>query len=551
MKLPTEIFLQVLQNLRNRDLKVVRLASKHFSACAAEFLFRKMYISKQKEDLDAFEAFTNHPLIRKCVKTLEYDAVGLPADFSETSYYERLWYQVATMLPHSEHHEPFSSPDPQINQFVSHCRNAPSTATDSPIRFEERKRYIAQHQEEFMELAFIKRGYRKWMERATFERLHMQDQDFLGVLIPGLQKLDHLDSVSLNGEWCYVWHLGDTPTRGFYGSLLQRKWNPLIVLPLNWHYHYADPSYNSAGRFWTITTALSMASKQPRVFRCKAEMSPSAFFITGEHSHPDDCMVACASRVITCLERLSLCIRRYLSFSNHPHELESHEKLTGLQEMLKHVQRLRTLEVNLLWADRRRSLRVRGAIKKVIWKTFRYDLVFPISGKWESLTTISIGSFTIHLHELVELLFIKAPNLRRVHLDNIRLLEGTWQAMIELFKYGLRSLDDFQIDEFTRLFHCQQINVLVPWETQDVFAELKNYILNGCDNLNLRHPCLRPEEPIQKSLEYLPELLRECERKGRQGALAAKVVQSQIDYSTRAYQQWKLLNPEETVDEQA
>lgn len=429
MKLPTELFLQVLQNLPNRDLKVVRLASKEFSACAAEFLFRKLYISKQKEDLDAFEAFTNHPLIRKCVKTLEYDAVAFPADFSDSSYYERLWFQVEGMLRSSEKKEPFVSPDPQINEFLSHCRNAPSAAPD---RHEEQERYRAQHQEEFMELDFIRRGYRKCMERATFERLHMQDQDFLDVLIPGLEKLDHLDCVNLNGEWRYLWYLGDAISRGYSGSLLKRNWKPFLVLPLNWNNTRSDLSCGPTGRFWTIITALSMASKQPRVFRCKGRMSPSAFVITAESSRPDNGMVACGCKVVACLQRFSLDIAKSPSPFDDLHELESHDKLTGLQEMLKNMLRLRTLELNLPWVDRHRSLRPRK-----IWRSFRYDLIFPNSRIWESLTAVSIGSFTIHLHELVELLFIKVPNLHRLHLDNIKLLEGTWQAMIELFKYGL------------------------------------------------------------------------------------------------------------------
>lgn len=561
MKLPTELFLQVLQNLPNRDLKAVRLASQEFSVCAAEFLFRKMYISKQKEDLDAFEGFTNHPLIRKCVKTLEYDAVVFPADFSETSYYEGLWYHVMSSLKFSERLKPFVSPDSQINDFVSHCRNAPgtpSTATDPQTLIEEADRYIeerdryrAQYQEGFMEFDFIKRGYHEWMERATFERLHMQDQDFLSVLVPGLKKLDHLDSVNLEGGWRYGPDLrDDIRIREYYGSLLQRKWKPFVVRPLSWYHRYSNPSYGPTGRFWAITTALSMASKQPRVFKCESRMLPSALAITAESSGPDDGMVACGCRVFACLQHFNLHMQNYPSHWEDLHELELHEKLTGLQKMLRHMLQLRTLEFNLPWTDWRRSSFPRRP-KPLMFKSFRYDLVFPKSTTWESLTTVSIGSFTMHLHEMIGLLFINVPNLRRVHLDDIRLLEGTWQAVIELFKYGLRSLEDFQIDKFTQLFHCQQMNVLVAWELQDVWGDLKNYILNGRDNLNLRHPCLQPEDPVQKSLEYLPELLRECERKGRKGSLAARVVQGQIEYSRQAYQQWEFMKSEAIVDEQA
>ena len=125
MHLPTELLLQVLQNLPNQDLEVVRLASKEFSASAAEFLFRKLHISKQKEDLDAFEEFTNHPIIRKCVETLEYTAIGFPIGMTEAENYRRLWYQVVSMLDISDCEIEFDEPDPQINEFGRHRANAP------------------------------------------------------------------------------------------------------------------------------------------------------------------------------------------------------------------------------------------------------------------------------------------------------------------------------------------------------------------------------------------------------------------------------------------
>lgn len=94
MYLPTELLLQILQSLSNRDLKAVRPASKELSVCATEYLFHIVYISKQREDLDAFEEFTNHPIIRKCVKTLSYDAVGFCTEYTEEKYYRDLWFAI-------------------------------------------------------------------------------------------------------------------------------------------------------------------------------------------------------------------------------------------------------------------------------------------------------------------------------------------------------------------------------------------------------------------------------------------------------------------------
>ena len=66
--------------------------------------------------------------------------------------------------------------------------------------------------------------------------------------------------------------------------------------------------------------------------------------------------------------------------------------------------------------------------------------------------------------------------------------------MTELFKYGLRSLVEFQIMGF--LYHCEQSNSLVAWEIHHLLLiELKNYTLNGREDLELRHPCLRAEDP--------------------------------------------------------
>lgn len=152
--------------------------------------------------------------------------------------------------------------------------------------------YIAQHQEDFMEFGFIKKGYRKWMERATFEKLHVRDQEFLDVLVPELQKLDHLDTVNLCGEWRSYRTFG-FPNLGT-GSLLRRNWDPFILEPLSWCWRdsYKIDPYRPTGRFWATTTALSRASKRPRIFQCVDTISPSAFEMTTQIGRPERSMLA-------------------------------------------------------------------------------------------------------------------------------------------------------------------------------------------------------------------------------------------------------------------
>ena len=159
--------------------------------------------------------------------------------------------------------------------------------------------------------------------------------------------------------------------------------------------------------------------------------------------------------------------------------------MTDLQEMLSYMPGLENLELKLPWTA--------GDINRA-GLALQYEIIFPESRLWECLTTSSISSLVIHLHELVELLFLKVPNLRHLRLDDISVLEGTWQAVTELFKYGLRFLVEFQFMGF--LYQCGQSNSLVAWEIHRLFLiELKNYILNGREDLESRHPCLRAEDP--------------------------------------------------------
>ena len=60
-------------------------------------------------------------------------------------------------------------------------------------------------------------------------------------------------------------------------------------------------------------------------------------------------------------------------------------------------------------------------------------------------------------------------------------------------------------------------------------GDVENCVLKCRDNLDLRHPCLAPEDPIQMCLDYVLELLRHCERNGTHGSLAARLVQGQMD----------------------
>lgn len=93
MDLPNEIFLHILKSLEKCDLKSARLVSKTWTAFAAEFLFDQVYVSVHPENLEVFEAITQHALLSKCVKTLIYDAVDFVENYTKDQYIRGLWTQ--------------------------------------------------------------------------------------------------------------------------------------------------------------------------------------------------------------------------------------------------------------------------------------------------------------------------------------------------------------------------------------------------------------------------------------------------------------------------
>lgn len=120
---------------------------------------------------------------------------------------------------------------------------------------------------------------------------------------------DHLDSVNLRSNWQYLFYLeGLTDGSGLrIGSLAELKWDPLIVAPLSWYYYTSsDPNHPPLGPFWTIVSALSMASKKPRVFGCESAMSPTPFEVTAERSRPDHDMLAHGCKAFAGLRRFIL-----------------------------------------------------------------------------------------------------------------------------------------------------------------------------------------------------------------------------------------------------
>ena len=119
MHLPNELVLDVSQSLGRTDLKSARLVCKSWYLCASHFLFDKIYVAPNKIDLQVFEAITQHPILKKCVRHLVYDASVFAPDLTKESYVEAFLQQMSLVMDKGE-----ASPEnthPQIVDLVHDC----------------------------------------------------------------------------------------------------------------------------------------------------------------------------------------------------------------------------------------------------------------------------------------------------------------------------------------------------------------------------------------------------------------------------------------------
>ena len=270
MDLPNELLLQILSHLNRSDLKNARLVSRTWSLYSSEYLFDTIYASTQKEDLTVFNAVAQHPVLSKCVRTLDYGTVTFDKTLSLSDYVERLWDQLIFNVPYNPdgHYASFDHPDSDVNTLVQLLRER-SPSTD----------YEADAQRLCLGMHFIQDGYADWKRRAEQEiQLKANNYSSKGI-VQGLSNLTRLQSARLNSAWFH----SDTKLsssaslpRVLYGSPLARQWNIFQPFPLEWH---GQPDTSAHGcrqgmsELYGVAGALAAAGKTASEFQVQPHNS--------------------------------------------------------------------------------------------------------------------------------------------------------------------------------------------------------------------------------------------------------------------------------------
>ena len=490
MELPNELVLEILRDLCGTDLKSARLVCKLWSGCASEYLFSKVFISPHQLNINTFGAIAQNPTLSRCVKELEYDAADFSPHITIAEYIDILARQISTIdVPTIRTYENL---DPQIQQFLdiqnfftehSWTRHADRTVMD---------RRVCCH------FGFVQEGYRKWMEQAAFETKSTKDETFLKLFIRGLMRFDRLRSVKFRAEW---------PPQGMVrpeGSPLARSWHPFHAHPEGWVFDSDKPLRGNSPKrdFWRVADALSEAGKPTiRNLSVESNLVPATFVTKSGEAEGLANSAMAAYRTV---EYLKLCLAAY---AREP-MAHMHDNLHHLHRLLISMTVLKHFEL-ILPAD---------FLNKPM-RLFSYEKVFPKTGLWCHLTAFTISNLEVGTKDLITLLLTQMPNLRRLALGNMVLLDGEWAGIIEYLRVANRLSSFWLIGRFM-LLHLGGTNYFAasgegfPANFRALYnfwKSIEDYVVNWSRMPTLRHPNLSENQPAYRSLDYLHNVFRLCE----------------------------------------
>ena len=489
MYLPHELVVLVTRRLGRRDLKSIRLVSKLWCLCASEYLFKTIYVSANKVDLEAFNAIANDPVLSTCVRRLVYDGRVFMLDLSKTAYLDEFWSQ-ASRRSFRDQNRLWDCRDEELRDLIiATDRRRPSESEAAKQRVEDSN--------------LVTEGYKKYHEHAVYQHDSLRDGSFVKSLAQGLRKLSLLETIQVRGRWPRAWQLD----HGF-GYLLARKWNPLHVYPASWvwernpvSFAWAEP--NGIGHYFIIVAALVRAQRKVRKLYIGG-MAPE-IFDRSDLSKPS--ILGLDTVAFTDLESLTLVL---VSWWDGDSDQETDQEtpdicpnIDGLPAMLSSMTRLKALD---LYLPR--------------YYIYKYHQVFPKDIIWTQLKAFRISNLCSKATDLVDLLTFQMPKLQDLGISIIDLSDGLWEGVIGCLKQYSK-LSKFQTHQLTHqlchddgyVFDCRRhdhehekqayCERQPSWE-----KEIEHYVVHGG-----RHPCLTPDQPDSAAEDFakdLKPLLRCC-----------------------------------------
>ena len=471
MNFPPEVLLEVFRNSGKTELKSARLVCKEWSWCAAEYLFAKLFVSPHKINLETFQLVSQHPILQKCVRHLEYDGVRFSSDLGLSAYIDLIIREPLAALE-----TPSDGDDLEVKEFFSMAHNLiddDGFISDEGLTPEEEERCKG--------FEFIQRGFRHYKSQAEFESECLNGRDFSTILCDGIKQLPVLNAISINGVWEFT-----RKARKAKGSPLARSWSSFQALP-----HVRVGQLYECKEYSILTTAICTSQKHIRSFKTRQPIASLAFDTRSPYSrlHLDHCYQAYSG-----LQALVLSLRALWKETWFPGRFEKLDLLRGMLERMCGLKHL--------------ALKLHYTIETV--DTGIFEDIFPNLVIWPCLTHFELYGMAISTRKLMELIVLQMPYLQHLRLARICLLDGHWEGVFEFLRCAnlLRSLDVGGSHTLWQPDKCFN-----PGENgHDLMDSIEKYVLDWPQNPAMRHPSLPPHSQKHHSVHFLMDVLLLCNK---------------------------------------
>ena len=478
---PNEMILAIVAHLEFDDLKSARLLSKAWCSCASTFLFTNLSVSPNKEDLEVFEAITQHPQLSKCVRHFWYNGSEFLLHLPKTWYLNQLWRQKSPLYASNQNQagvKNLHSSDSEINSWVQDVVYNNMSLDVTMATFRKAK--------------FVKDGYRKYHQHAIYQQKCLQDGTFVERLVQGLKQLGFLKAVTLE----YNWDSDDKPFEPCKGSRLARSWSLFHCRPARWDWElhtYRGCPYkasNGAEHYHILVSALVQAQRRIRAFQTSSDsrcaLTPYVFDRDRKtrsakplQFHNDN-VTAFAG-----VEELGL----RLGANGHTENPKLFQNIAGLSAVLGSMDHLKRLELRL------------PVLMYCMSTLYTYDQVFPTNVRWENLEVLKLFQLSIGATDFLLLLLDAMPGLRQLEMGVIILSQGCWEGVFEALKQ-MHRLRVLRIPDGEKLYQRGDREHSVDYFAHGGLChQLTTYVMNGT-----RHPCLPAEQPDSAAREYTRDL---------------------------------------------
>ena len=479
MQVPREIILSVFERLEKFDLKSSRLVSQLWCACASVYLFEEIYVSSAKDDLEAFEAIWQNPILSSCVRHLRYDATRFVDGLSQQQYLCELYGQ-RPMLIDRKTSPDWATPEPAVNAWVNQV-----ILGDLGLH---------EVMEEFRHSQLIERGHQLYAKHARYQRLILKSGRFEERLISGLGKLKSLRSVTLEGSWALIRTFDERLT----GSYLARHWPRFYCMPQDWCWGAsvpADKALDGTDSYRLITRALVKASIHLSSFAVDSRdfmpqgLPPPLFDVGGHNTRLKKKRLNIDMNAFSGLKRFVL---RLASYGENPDEDEATSELfkpTGLPILLRSMKTLEHLKLEL--SDDLCQ-------PPILYTT---NEVLPNGKTWFTLKSLVLINFSTTATQLLDIILLRMPKLQHFGLGGINLHEGSWEGFFEALSQS-QHLSSLEFEFDTYLYHHNGTDFCADDdETRfSLYEDLEIYVVHGG-----RNPCLPIDWPDSAAHEYLEE----------------------------------------------